>query len=533
MSDNRIAHKIIERADKMRSERASLEDVWKECYKYTSPLRASGLSGNVFTADQAKDDVAELLTTEGTRSVRDIASIIVGGMTPANAKWFELVIDDVEPDETDALKKASDIIFEKIHASNYDSEAVESMTDNVIAGQSATYITDNEDGTGYSFEQWNLADVFVASTRRDAVIDTVYHCYSMTAEQAVREFGNDVSDKIKTDAQKRPNTIYKFIHYIAPRTDYIPGSPFNNALPFLSYHIDVDSKKIIRNSGYHEFPVCFPRWQKQKGSAYGVGLVYDALPAIKELNELKRLEKLGLGIAAAGMYTVQDDGVINPSMLTIGPGEMITVASTTDSIRPLGSASNFNVTFSQEDRLQNEIRAVMMADQLPPVDSGVRTATEFHIRLQYLRQLLGPVFGRLNSEWLQVLVLRCFGIAFRNGWFELPQTLSNRAYTVKYLSPLAQAQRESEIVSIERFIGQIGGVMQISPNVVDNVDIDEVVTQLAEKQSVTSILRKPQEVKKIREERAKEMEAQKQQAMQDQLNMVAASEQAKAQANER
>lgn len=532
MTDN-IAKKIVERVDKMRSERASLETLWKECHDYTFPLRASGLSGNVFSADQAKSKVAELLTTEGTRGVRDIAAIIVGGMTPANSKWFELVIDDAETDEAEALKKASDVIFNMIHASNYDSEAVESMIDNVIAGQSITYITTNDDDTGYSFEQWNLADVFISSTRRDGVIDTVYHCYSMTAEQAVTEFADAVSSKIKDDAAKNPSQIYKFIHYIAPRTDYIPGSPFNTALPFLSYHIDVDTKAVLRQSGYHEFPVCVPRWQKQKNSAYGVGLVYDALPAIKELNELKRLEKLGLGIAAAGMYLAQDDGVLNPSMMRIGPGEIITVASTETSVRPLASASNFNVTFSHEDRLQNEIRAVLMADQLPPIDSGVRTATEFHVRLQYLRQLLGPVFGRLNSEWLQVLVLRCFGLALRNGWIQLPETLANRAYNVRYLSPLAQAQREAEIAPIERFIGQLGGVMQVAPDAIDNVDTDEVTKQLAEKQNLNGVLRKPQDVKKIREVRAEAQEQQRQQELQNQISLVEATEQAKAQAHEK
>lgn len=530
--DNRVADKIIERATKMRSERASLEEVWRDCYDHTFPIRASGLLGNTFTAEQSKDRTADLLTTEGTRGARDIASIIVGGMTPANAIWFDLIIDDADTDESDALKKASEIIFKKIHSSNYDSEAVESMIDNVVAGQSATYITDNEDSSGYSFEQWNLADVLVSSTRRDGVIDTVYHWYSMTAEQAVNEFGDLVSSKIKSDAAKQPNTVYKFIHYIAPRTDYIPGSPFQKDLPFLSYHIDVDNKLIIRESGYHEFPVCFPRWQKQKESAYGVGLVYDALPAIKELNELKRLEKLGLGIAAAGMYVVADDGILNPSMITIGAGEIVQAASTAN-IQPLASASNFNVTFSHEDRLQNEIRATLMADQLPPVDSGIRTATEFHVRLQYLRQLLGPVFGRLNSEWLQVLVLRCFGIAFRNGWIELPETLSDRAYNIKYLSPLAQAQRESEIASIERFIGQVGAVMQVSPTAIDNVDTDEAVRQLAEKQNIVDIIRSPQAVKKLREQQAQAAEEQRQQGMQDQVNMVAATEQAKANAHEK
>ena len=117
MTDS-IAKKIVERVDKMRSERASLETLWKECHDYTFPLRASGLSGNVFSADQAKSKVAELLTTEGTRGVRDIAAIIVGGMTPANSKWFELVIDDAETDEAESLKKASDVIFNMIHASN-------------------------------------------------------------------------------------------------------------------------------------------------------------------------------------------------------------------------------------------------------------------------------------------------------------------------------------------------------------------------------------------------------------------------------
>lgn len=526
-----IASKIVDRVSSLRSERASLETIWKDCYEHTFPVRAAGLLGNNFTADQAKNKVADLLTTEGTRGARDIASIIVGGMTPSNAKWFDFVIDDLEQEEDEALKKASDIIFRKIHSSNYDSEAVESMLDNVIAGQSATYITENEDGSGYSFEQWNLADVFASSTRRDGVIDTIYHCYSMTAEQAVTEFGDTLNEKIKRDAKQRPSQLYRFIHYIAPRTDYIPGSPFQKDLPFLSYHIDVDNKSIIRESGYNEFPVCFPRWQKQKESAYGVGLVYDALPAIKELNELKRLEKLGLGIAAAGMYIAQDDGILNPSMITIGAGEIVMAASV-DSLKPLGSSTNFNVTFSQEDRLQAEIRATLMADQLPPVESGVRTATEFHIRLQYLRQLLGPVFGRLNSEWLQVLVLRCFGIAFRNGWIELPESLSNRAYSVKYLSPLAQAQRESEIAAIERFVGQIGAMMQIDKQVIDNVDTDEAIRQLGDKQNIIDIIRSPEAVIKLRQDRAKQQEAQRQQMMQDQVNMTAATEQAKAAAYE-
>lgn len=519
--------KIIDRFARLRSDRSALETIWKDCYDYTFPLRGSGLMGNNLTADQAKDKVADLITTEGTRGVRDIASIIVGGMTPANARWFDLVVDDATNEEKAALKEAAEIIFKKIHESNYDSEAVESMLDNVIAGQSATYIDANKDFTELCFKQWNLSDVIVASTRTDGVIDTVYHSYTLTAEQAVVEFGDTVSEKIKEDAKTQPGSKYKFIHYIAPRTRYIEGSTTNKNLPFLSYHIDVDNKQLLRESGYHEFPVCCPRWQKQKNSDYGIGLAYDALPAIKELNEIKRLEKIGLGIAAAGMYVAQDDGILNPSMLTIGGGEIIIAASTTN-IAPLGSASDFNVTFSHEERLKDEIRAILMADQLPPIDSGVRTATEFHVRLQYLRQLLGPVFGRLNSEWLQVLVLRCFGIALRNEWIRLPESLSNRPYCIKYISPLAQAQRESEIAILERFVAQVGGVMQVNTQVIDNVDTDALIRAMADNQNINNIMRNEKDVQKIREERAKAQEEQRQQDMQDQVALTGAIEQAKA-----
>lgn len=526
------AEKIIKRSDELKSTRGTLETVWKECYDLTYPIRASGLHGTHLDAAQAKRKTAELLTSEGTRGARTIAAIIVGGMTPSNAKWFELTLDDAENSENEALTRASDIIFKKIHASNYDSEAVESMLDNVICGQSATYISVNDDDTGYSFEQWNLAEVFVESTRKDGTIDIVYHLFSMTAEQAVKEYGeNNVGEKILRDSKVEPNKKYQFIHYIAPRTGYVEGSEFQKDLPILSYHISVDDKKIIRESGYHEFPVCFPRWQKQKASCYGVGLVYDAMPAIKELNELKRIEKLGISIAAAGMYVAKDDGIVNPSMMRIGPGEVFAVADTAN-IQPLQSSSNFNVAFSSEDRLKAEIRETLMADQLPPIESGVRTATEFHVRLQYLRQLLGPVFGRLNAEWLQVLVVRCFGIAFRHNWVELPESLSDRAYEIKYLSPLAQAQRENEIATIERFIVQAGEIAKVSPEVLDNIDTDEAVRQLADKQNIVGIIRKEGDVKKLRKERAEQQQAMQQQAMQQQVAMVQATEQAKAQAHE-
>ena len=56
-----------------------------------------------------------------------------------------------------------------------------------------------------------------------------------------------------------------------------------------------------------------------------------------------------------------------------------------------------------------------MADQLPPIGTQQMTATEINTRVEIIRQQLGPLYGRLQSEFLMPLLDRCFGLALRSG----------------------------------------------------------------------------------------------------------------------
>lgn len=179
---------------------------------------------------------------------------------------------------------------------------------------------------------------------------------------------------------------------------------------FASFNVEVSGKRIVRESGYHEFPVCVPRWMKIPGGSYGIGPVYDALPDCKELNETKRMEKAAQDLAISGMWIAEDDGVLNPRTVKVGPRRII-VANSTESMKPLLTGADFNVAFTAEERLQASIRKIMMADQLQPQDGPAMTATEVHVRVALIRQLLGPVYGRFglntcNRWWSAALVLR-------------------------------------------------------------------------------------------------------------------------------
>ena len=517
-----LAVRLIKRVDSLKAARQVHESVWRECYDYTYPLRGAGLSETVLDAQSAKSKVAKLLDGTATDSARMLASALMSGMTPANAQWLNLDSELLPDDAAAWLSTCATLVWENIHAANFDAEGYESNLDVVCAGWFVLYIDEDRDEGGLSFQQWLLSQCYVASTRRDGIVDTIYRCYQLTAAQAVKEFGEkNVSEKIRETARKSPDEKFEFMHCIFPRETYVVNARLAKNLRFASYNIEVSGKRIVRESGYHEFPCCVPRWMKIPGTAYGIGPVYDALPDCKELNETKRMEKAAQDLAIAGMWIAEYDGVLNPRTVKVGPRRII-VANSTDSMKPLLTGADFNVAFSAEDRLQASIRKIMMADQLQPQDGPAMTATEVHVRVALIRQLLGPVYGRFQAEYLQPLVERCFGLAFRAGAFPpAPESLQNANFNVRYISPLARAQQLENVTAIERLGANVANLAQVAPEVTDLIDADEATRVIADALGVPAkVIRTSDAVDQLRQQR---QQAQQQQAGQA-LMMQAGSE---------
>lgn len=520
-----IANRLIKRVDTLKAARQSHESVWRECYDFTYPLRGSGFSTQVLDAQSAKSKVAKLLDGTATDSARMLASALMSGMTPANAQWLSLDSESLPDDAKAWLSTCASLIWENIHSSNFDAEGYEANLDVVCAGWFALYIEENQEEGGYSFQQWPLAQVFVASTRSDGIIDTVFRCYQLTAAQAVKKFGDrEVSEKIRKAAKDKPDDKFDFLHAIFPRDNYVVNARLAKNMRFASYNIEVTGKKVVRESGYHEFPVCVPRWMKIPGTSYGIGPTYDALPDCKELNETKRMEKAAQDLAISGMWIAEDDGVLNPRTVKVGPRKII-VANSVDSMKPLLTGADFNVAFTAEQRLQAAIRKIMMADQLQPQDGPAMTATEVHVRVALIRQLLGPVYGRFQAEYLQPLVTRCFGLAFRAGVFpEPPESMNAANFNVKYISPLARAQKLEDVTAIQQLAASVGQLVAMYPDVKDNVDSDEAVRVMSEGLGVPAkVLRTSADVSSMRDERAKAQQQQAQQALMMQAGQQAAS----------
>lgn len=496
--------KILKRMDALKSKRSGFESDWKECFDMTFPERGSGLAGEVVDTP-SKTKVATRLDSTGTDASRILASALMSGMTPANSRWFALDVGGESDDERRWLDQSADAIWQNIHASNFDAAAFECMLDVVPAGWCVLFTDINRQiGGGYAFEQWPISECFVASTRQDGRIDTIYRRYALSASQAAETFGIDaLSEKSRDKVANKPDEMIQFIRTIQPRKMDIDGGKLSRNLPFESDDVEVETKHLIREQGFKEFPCSVPRWTIIPQSHYAVGPAWHALPDMLELNELVRMEKAAADLAVSGMWIAEDDGVLNPRTVKVGPRKII-VANSVDSMKELKSGADFNVAFTIKAQLQAQIRKTLMADQLQPQDGPAITATEVHVRVNLIRQLLGPVYGRLQVEWLQPLVERCFGLAFRAGIFgQPPATLSGRDFHVRYISPLARAQRLEDVTAMDRVEQGLMLKAQMKPEILDVYDWDGAEELRGQYLGVPGkLMRTDKELEAIRKQRA-------------------------------
>lgn len=515
--------KILRRFDELKTKRNVVEESWRDCYRYTFPLRGVGFetmgtlpaSPGQTNASTAQQRQAELLDSTGTDATRTLAAALMSGLTPANSRWFGLEAGRETGEEKRWLDESANTLWELIHASNYDSVGFECMLDLAIAGQFALFVDELPDG-GLVMESWPLANTYVAASTTNGPVDVVMNEYQITGEQAAALYGEDkLSEKVRERAKEKPDEMVEFVRAVYPRTSAAgQSSRFARNLPFASCHVEKASRHVVRESGYHELPVGCPRWNQIPGSAYSFGPVFEALPDLRTLNKVCEFDLANMDLATAGMWGAVDDGVLNARSIKIGPRKVVVMAEK-DNFWPLQPAGNFQVAALEIERLQRSVRRTMMADQLEPQQKAGTppTATEIVVRVEMIRQLLGPVYGRQQSEFLQWFVTRCFGLAYRGGAFTRPpRSLLQRAagLSVKYSSPIARAQKSVDVAAMDRYEASLGAQAQAGlTDALDMYDWDASRRHRAELLGVPMTLIPDQEaIDATREARSKQQQSQ-------------------------
>ena len=129
--------------------------------------------------------------------------------------------------------------------------------------------------------------------------------------------------------------------------------------------------------------------------------------------------------------------------------------------------------------------------------------------------MLGPVLERMHNEILDPLIEMTFSRMVEAGIVPPPpDELQGMELNVEFVSMLAQAQRAIATNSVDRFVGNLGAVAGIKPEVLDKFDADRWADAYADMLGIDPELIVPgDQVALIRQQRAEAAKAQQQAAL--------------------
>jgi len=505
MAQTDLAKNLLKRFDRLKSQRQNWESHWQEVADYMQPRKAD------VTKSRSKGDKRTELIFDSSplQSVELLAASLHGMLTNPSTPWFSLRFkeDDMENEDEgkEWLESATETMYSAFNRSNFQQEIFELYHDLITFGTAAMFIEEDDDDV-LKFSTRHINEMYIAENDKGR-IDTVFRKFKLSARSAIQKFGN-VSNNIAVIAKKDPYEDVEILHAVYPRSDFDPKKQDKANMPFASVYLEAGSGDELSVSGFREFPFVVPRYLKASHEIYGRSPAMTALPDVKMLNEMSKTTIKSAQKQVDPPLLVPDDGFILP-VRTVPGGLNFYRSGTRDRIEPLNIGANTPLGLNMEEQRRNSIRNAFYVNQLMMQSGPQMTATEVIQRNEEKMRLLGPVLGRLQSELLKPLIDRAFAILFRKNLFRpAPQFLSGKDIEIEYVSPLAKAQKSTELSSIMRAIEIMGSLSNVAP-VFDHINMDKLVRHLADIVGVPQKILKPQS----------ELDAQREEAQQQQQQM--------------
>lgn len=475
--------------------RKSWESLWQTTFDYMAPERA------VFfrpPSERSFSTIGEyVFDSTAIDAVERLTNLIISGLVPPWQKWFRLIpgVSVQDPREKEQLREFLAYAEELTHAalaeSNFYQEMQPLLIDRIVGGSAVLKFIPED--RGIQFKALPLAECAFEEDHAGRVV-TIARKYKLCFRNIMRAWPEALPVEWIEQNENDPETSKHEIQEICTL------DADNN----WQHLIRLKERKIVLEGEVHTHPRLFgTRWTKIPGSPYGRGPGLRALADVRALNKLKELSLQNAALAVSGIYTVVDDGVINPWTVSLDPGTFIPVASNSPnerSIDVLPTASNFDVSMWSMDDLRSSIQQVFVADQFGPLDKTPRSATEVSERTRIVAQELGATISRLQHELLVPVLRAVFADLGKRDMLPQDIQLDKATVDVEFTSRLAQAQMAMEEQNLIEFVQVVMQMGQVDPQAGLLVDTHAALRKWAEIRGIPpEVLRKEQEIQQIME----------------------------------
>lgn len=529
MASEDLKNRLCKSFDTAKRIRAQYEDILQECSDYLLPGRHS------FQAEKEMGDIriSKIFDSTGPNALIKAASGLYSRASNPYSKWFNMGLMSthvpVQNLPTNIRQWLDDTVnaLRGMMAKPIAPVMYQGYLDALGLGTCVSYI-EEDDISIFHGKAIPLDQVYILEGPFGKV-DTVFRYYKMTARQIVYEFEDGrIPNAVRQAMIDDPEKTFKIIHATYPR----PGKERNpdqkdDPLSFpigTMYVIDGDWQNPILESGYHEMPYAVLRLEKLPGEIWGRGPGLSALPDVRTLNESMRLILDASHMAIRPPMDVPSEAYITPFMLT--PAAMnLNQDMSGRKASPLNSVGQLQITYQMLEERRAAVREAFFNDQLQLTGGPEMTAYEVSKRSEQQMILMGPWQGRLELEYYEPLINRCFAIAARAGVLpEPPEELLDKdhglsQYYLSYESPLANAQRLLDVQTIDNTKASVLQTAQAGIPVTDLFNWDKMEISRAVALGLPSECIKGAE--QVQQERQAQQEQQSQaQAMQQMQSMA-------------
>lgn len=474
---------LLARWKRLEADRRVWESHWQELAEVLLPNRAS-FTGETVKGARKTDGIYDSVPMLARRG---LASALDGLLKPKTSKWFTVRASDDELNDQDAakawLQEAEDRMFQALYnrQARFIQKSGEVDNDLVTFGTGILFTGEARSLNRLLFRALPLKDCFLA-VNQEGDVDTLFVRARLTARQAEQRYGREALGAKTREALEaaKPEQRFVFLQAVMPRNERDPRKADHKNLAFASIHIDVASQHKIGEGGFHEFPFAVPRWDTNADELYGRS------PGMIALPDANTLQAMGKTLLVAGQKSVDppliavDDAVIGtprtfPGGISYTDGEAWRELGGPP-IRPLLTGANIPLGREMQNDTREQIWAAFFRNVLQlPVSAPAMTATEILERKEEFIRTIGPVFGRLESDYIGQVVERVFNIMKRAGAFpEPPEILAGRELRFDFVSPVQQARKQIEASGAARSIELLAPFIQADPDIMDNFDGDAI-----------------------------------------------------------
>lgn len=504
----------------LKTERASWDSQWADLADYIAPSRVRFSPSDRSNAGSKKRK--QIVDSTASFAARVTASGMHSGMSSPARPWFKLTVPDKALADHKPIKEWLHSVTERMQTvfamSNLYNALPEVYGDMATFGTGAMAVFEDARDL-FRCETYPLGSYVLALDRRKKVCTFMYE-FEMTVRQVVEMFGGPGGSPAVVGREIDWTTISSHVQglwedrhlekpisvvwVVAPNLEANASLIGARFLPWKSCFFEraskyTDDRKLLRESGFRQFPVMAPRWAVTGNDAYGTescGMV--VLGDVRQLQTMQRKKGMAL------------EKIINPAL--VGPPALRTQKTSllagdvtyvdeqgTAKLRPIHEIGlNFqHLTMDVQDLRQMIRRGyyedlfLMMANSDPYSSIQPPTAREVEERHEEKLLALGPVVERTGDELHNPLIDRVYDLMERastDAWArgedgllpQPPEELHGVDLSVEYISIMAQAQKLVSVVGQDRFVQTMVPLSEAFPQIRAKVNVNRLVDNYAD-----------------------------------------------------